>query len=84
MIRMLGAMVDAAERARQLVGTLEMRLANVRSRAERLSKQPRVFFEEWDDTLISGIRWVSELVEIAGGADMFADRRNKSAARDRV
>jgi iron complex transport system substrate-binding protein len=84
MIRMLGAMVDASERARQLAGTFETRLAEVRSRAERLPKQPRVFFEEWDDPLISGIGWVSELVEIAGGIDIFADRRNQSAAKDRV
>jgi len=84
MIRMLGAIVDASGRARQLVGTLETRLAEVRSRAARLPKRPRVFFEEWDDPLISGIGWVSELVEIAGGIDIFADRRNQSAARDRV
>ena len=50
----------------------------------RLPKRPRVFFEEWDDPLISGIGWVSELVEIAGGVDIFADRRNQSAAKDRV
>jgi iron complex transport system substrate-binding protein len=43
-----------------------------------------VFFEEWDDPLISGIGWVSELVEIAGGIDIFADRRNQGAAKDRV
>ena len=84
MIRTLGAMVDASERARQLVETFETRLAEVRSRAERLPKRPRVFFEEWDDPLISGIGWVSELVEIAGGVDIFVDRRNQSAARDRV
>jgi iron complex transport system substrate-binding protein len=77
-------MVDASERARQLVGTLETRLAEVRSRAERLPKRPRVFFEEWDDPLISGIGWVSELVEIAGGIDIFADRRHQGAAKDRI
>ena len=84
MIRRLGAMVDASERARQLVGTLETRLAEARSRAERLPKRPRVFFEEWDDPLISGIGWISELVEIAGGIDIFADRRNQGAAKDRI
>src|ERR1700726_960397 len=84
MIRTLGAMVDASERARQLVGTLETRLAEVRSRVERLPKRPRVFFEEWDDPLISGIGWVSELVEIAGGIDIFADLGNRGAAKDRV
>jgi iron complex transport system substrate-binding protein len=43
-----------------------------------------VFFEEWDDPVISGIGWVSELVEIAGGVDIFADRRNQGSAKDRV
>ena len=84
MIRMLGAMVDASERAEELVGALEAGLAETRSRADNLKKRPRVFFEEWDDPLISGIAWVSELVEIAGGVDIFVDRRNQSAARDRV
>ena len=63
---------------------LETRLAEVRSRAERLPKRPRVLFEEWDDPLISGIGWVSELVEIAGGIDIFADRRHRGAAKDRI
>ena len=84
MIRMVGAMVDASERAEQLVGTLEARLAEARNRAEYLPKRPRVFFEEWDDPLISGIGWVSELVEIAGGIDIFADRASQGAAKDRV
>jgi iron complex transport system substrate-binding protein len=84
MIRMLGAMVDAGERAQQLVGTLKARLAEARNRAECLPKRPRVFFEEWDDPLISGIGWVSELVEIAGGIDIFADRAKQGAAKDRV
>jgi iron complex transport system substrate-binding protein len=84
MIRTVGAMIDASERARQLVGTLETRLAEVRSRAEWLPKRPKVFFEEWDDPLISGIGWVSELVEIAGGTDIFADRRHQGAAKNRI
>jgi iron complex transport system substrate-binding protein len=84
MIRTLGAMVDANERARQLVGILETRLVQARTRAECLPKRPRVFFEEWDDPLISGIGWVSELVEIAGGVDIFADRGNQGAAKDHV
>jgi iron complex transport system substrate-binding protein len=49
-----------------------------------LPKRPKVFFEEWDDPLISGIGWVSELVEIAGGIDIFADRRNHGSAKDRI
>ena len=70
MIRMLGAMVDASGRAEQLIGELEARLAEARNRAECLPRRPRVFFEECDDPLISGIGWVSELVEIAGGIDI--------------
>ena len=81
MIRMLGAMVDASERAEELVGALEAGLAETRSRADNLKKRPRVFFEEWDDPLISGIAWVSELV---GGIDIFANLRNQGAAKDRV
>jgi len=84
MIRMLGAMVDVSDRAEQLIAAFEARLAEARNRAECLPKRPRLFFEEWDDPLISGIGWVSELVEIAGGIDIFADRRNQGAAKDRV
>ena len=84
MVRMLGAMVDAGRRAKELVATLEAGLVQARARAECLPKRPRVFFEEWDDPLISGIGWVSELVEIAGGIDIFADRRNQGAAKDRI
>ena len=84
MVRMLGAMVDVGERAGELVETLAARLADARSRAECLPKRPKVFFEEWDDPLISGIGWVSELIEIAGGIDIFADRRNQGAAKDRI
>ena len=84
MIRTVGAMVDASERAQQLVGRLEARLTEIRQCAECLPRQPRVFFEEWDEPLISGIGWVSELVEIAGGIDIFADRAGRSAAKDRI
>ena len=84
MIRMLGAMVKATERAKQLVARLEAGLVQARSRAERLPKRPKVFFEEWNDPLIAGIGWVSELVEIAGGIDIFAERASQAAARNRV
>ena len=84
MIRMIGAMVNASERAAQLAARLEAGLAQARSRAESLPTRPRVFFEEWADPLISGIGWVSELVEIAGGIDIFADRATQGVARNRV
>src|SRR4029077_2263095 len=83
MIHTLGAIVNASERARELAAGLETRLADARGRAERLPKRPRVFFEEWDDPLISGIGWVSELIETAGGIDVFADRASRGSAKDR-
>ena len=84
MIRTVGAMVDANEQAQRLVSELETGLGEVRERARRLPMRPRVFFEEWDDPLISGIGWVSELVDIAGGIDIFADHAGRGAAKDRV
>ena len=84
MIRTLGAMADATERAQQFVTTLQARLDAARGRAECLPRRPRVFFEEWDDPLISAIGWVSELIETAGGIDVFADRATQAAAKDRV
>jgi iron complex transport system substrate-binding protein len=82
MIRTLGAMVGAAWRADQLAGGLEDRLARI-AQTPRLSK-PKVYFEEWDDPLISGIGWVSELIEIAGGEDALPKLRLQQAARDRI
>ncbi len=83
MIRSLGAMVGAAARADQLATAYEARLADLAS-ASRPSPKPKVYFEEWDDPLISAIGWVSELVEIARGIDIFADRAGRSAAKDRI
>jgi iron complex transport system substrate-binding protein len=84
MVRTLGALVDANERARELVARLEAGLAEARARAAGLPRRPRVFFEEWDDPLISAIGWVSELIETAGGIDVFADRARQAAAKNRV
>jgi len=84
MIRMVGALVDVRERAAQLAEGLEAGLAASRERARRLPGRPAVFFEEWDDPLIAGIGWVSELIDIAGGIDVFAERARQGAAKDRV
>jgi iron complex transport system substrate-binding protein len=69
------------EVAEQVVARLEANLVQARSRAEFLPKPPKAFFEEWDDLLISGIGWVSQLVEIAGGIDIFTDRAGQVAAK---
>jgi iron complex transport system substrate-binding protein len=83
MIRTVGALVGAAERAEQLATGYERRLAGIAS-ASRPSPKPKVYFEEWDDPLISGIGWVSELIEIAGGEDALPDLRFQKAAKDRI
>jgi len=83
MIRTLGAIVGAAERAEQLAVGFEARLAAVAS-TPRPSPRPKVYFEEWDDPLISGIGWVSELIEIAGGEDALPKLRLQQAAKDRI
>ncbi|HEY3584453.1 MAG TPA: ABC transporter substrate-binding protein, partial [Casimicrobiaceae bacterium] len=83
-IRRLGALVGAGARAEAYARELEARLARVRSQAGRLPKRPRVYFEEWDEPMISGIRWVSELVTIAGGDDVFPERATASLGRDRI
>jgi iron complex transport system substrate-binding protein len=84
MIRMLGAMVDAIDRAELLARQLEQRLSSVNAAAKLRQTRPRVYFEEWDDPLISGIGWVSELIEIAGGEDVFPQLRFQKAAKDRI
>jgi len=83
MIRTLGALVNAADRADQLANRFEKRLAAVAS-MERPSPKPKVYFEEWDDPMISGIGWVSELIEIAGGEDVLPALRLQQAAKDRI
>lgn len=83
MIRTVGALVGAAERAGALARGYEQRLARVAAEVRDRSR-PRVFFEEWDEPLISGIGWVSELVRVAGGEDVFPDLARMAAARDRI
>jgi len=84
MIRMLGGLVGLAERAEQYAADLERGLDGIRASAALLPRRPKVFFEEWDDPLISGIRWVDELVEIAGGQTMFPHLRSGALAKDRI
>jgi len=83
-VRRLGALVGAGERAERYACSLEAKLAEVRASAARLTRRPRVYFEEWDAPLITGIRWVGELIAIAGGDDVFADRALQALARDRI
>src|ERR1700720_818039 len=84
MIRTLGALVGAAARAERLVQNLAEGVARAKDRAALLPRRPRVYFEEWDDPMISGIAWVSELIEAAGGSDIFADRAIYKSAKERI
>ena len=84
MIRTLGALVDASARAGALVASLEARMAVARERADALPRRPKIYFEEWDEPMISGIGWVSELVEIAGGIEAFPALAKEGSAKDRI
>ena len=84
MIRTLGALVGAPVKADALAATLGARVETARQRAACLPRRPRVYFEEWDEPMISGIRWVSELVEAAGGLDVFPELSLRKNAKDRI
>jgi iron complex transport system substrate-binding protein len=84
MIRTLGALVGAAARADRLARDLADGVARAKDRAAALPRRPKVYFEEWDEPMISGIAWVSELIEAAGGSDVFADRAACKSAKDRI
>jgi iron complex transport system substrate-binding protein len=83
-IAMVAALVGAGDRGARLVDRLERGLDEIRERAKAFPRRPRVYFEEWDEPMISAIRWVSELVEIAGGEDVFRELSFSHAATGRV
>lgn len=82
MIRTLGRLTDCADRAEALAQGYETRIATLRAKTPE--HRPTVYFEEWDDPMITGIGWVSELIEIAGGRDCFAHLRSEQAAQNRI
>jgi iron complex transport system substrate-binding protein len=84
MIRTLGALVGAAKKAEALAVSLESRLEAARAQAASLPRRPRIYFEEWDEPMISGIQWVSELIEIAGGIEVFPQLAANKNAKDRI
>jgi iron complex transport system substrate-binding protein len=84
MIRTLGALVGVPEKADALARSLEARVEAVRAQSARLPRRPRVYFEEWDEPMISGLGWVSELVAAAGGIEVFPHLAARKNARDRI
>ncbi|MCF8721655.1 cobalamin-binding protein [Nitrospina gracilis] len=84
MVRMLGAMIGEAAKAETLMVELKNGLDAIEQSAAQLPRRPRVYFEEWNDPLISGIGWVSELISIAGGEDCFPELAACSFASQRT
>src|SRR6185503_1944563 len=84
MIRELAGLIGCEAKGSELADDLERGMDDIRRKAGAFARRPRVFFEEWDDPLISGIRWVEELVEIAGGEPVFPELRAKRLAKDRI
>ena len=84
MIVMLGAMVGRQADAEAWVDGIEARIERLRAAADRYPRRPRVYFEEWYDPIISGIRWVSELIEIAGGVDCFPELAGEALGKNRI
>jgi iron complex transport system substrate-binding protein len=84
MIRVLAGIVGCETKGQALALKLERGLEAIRDASKRFPSRPRVFFEEWDSPLISGIQWVEELVEIAGGEPIFPELREKRLAKDRI
>jgi len=84
MIGMLGGLVGCQAEAEALANRLAEGLETIRESAARFAHRPRVFFEEWDDPLISGIRWVEELVAIAGGTPIFPELAGAGLAKNRI
>ena len=84
MVRLLGAMVGEGPAADALARRFEDGLAAARERAAKLPRRPRVYFEEWDEPMISGIAWVSELVEAAGGIEIFPEKSRGKSATERI
>ena len=84
MVRVLGAIVGVPDKGRALAEHLQEGLERVRQQAAGFARRPRVYFEEWDEPLISGIRWVDELIEVAGGEPVFPQLRDAKLAKDRI
>ena len=84
MVRTLGSLVGKPDGGQELAASLECGLDRIRREAAALPRRPRVFFEEWDDPLISGIRWVDELIEVAGGDPIFPELRAQPLAKNRI
>jgi iron complex transport system substrate-binding protein len=83
-ILLIGGALGCEQQARELIGDIQDELRQIREYSSVWPQRPRVYFEEWMDPLIAGIGWVSEIIEIAGGRDVFAELRDQQSATGRI
>jgi len=84
MIRTLGRLVDAADRADALANSYQTKIDHMKVLTDQWTVKPKVYFEEWYEPIITGIGWVSELIEIAGGVDCYAENAKHQGAKERI
>jgi iron complex transport system substrate-binding protein len=84
MIQTLSSLVGAEAKGRRLIRGIEANLESIRRAARKFPRRPRVYFEEWDEPMISGIAWVSELIEAAGGVEVFPQLAARKSAKERI
>ncbi|HJV84612.1 MAG TPA: ABC transporter substrate-binding protein [Noviherbaspirillum sp.] len=84
MVQTLAALVDRREEGRKLIDELQLKVDAARARAAQWPVRPKVYFEEWNDPLISGIGWASEVIQVAGGEDIFAELAKQPGAKERI
>lgn len=80
----MGSLVGSYDESIALVEKFDSKVAKIKKTTDHWLKKPRIYFEEWDDPIISGIAWVSELIELAGGKDIFKKQSHNSLAKDRI
>ncbi|MET3118181.1 iron complex transport system substrate-binding protein [Undibacterium sp. GrIS 1.8] len=84
MIAALASLVGKQQQGAELIADLQTQLAHIQQQAAHWTRRPKVYFEEWNEPLMSGIGWVSELIQIAGGEDIFAELAQYHSAKQRI
>lgn len=84
MILLLGSLIGCTDKAQDLIEQLSTKIVQTKHKSQQLDYHPKVYFEEWYDPYIVGINWVSELIEIAGGKDVFAKKAKNGLGKDRI
>ena len=83
-MELVGRVIGEPAKAAGLIADMKTEMASIEKAASKISRRPRIYFEEWDDPMITGIRWVGELIQIAGGEDVFPEMKERKNAPERV